>query len=282
MNQGKWVDQIAQLQLPDGSWGYFHSLSRPTKAQPMTTEQALRRLLALGLSRDDELIMRTIHYMKAVLARRIAPPDSREKVLNWDFFEQMMMAAWIKSFDPDDEQAAEIACFWAEIICAAFADGKLNHAVYEAEYRRRIPKLHGGERLIGIPQYYMVMLLKGMLDAKTESAFVAHIVNHPSGIYYVYDECIAKVPETFCSLQASRYLSALECLSGYRCAPENLRFATDWVLSQKSGDGWDLGPLAKDGIYFPISDSWRKPENRIDDCTRRVCRIIARLDVCAP
>ena len=35
----KWVQQIVDFQHEDGSWGCFHTLSQPTKAQPMTTEQ---------------------------------------------------------------------------------------------------------------------------------------------------------------------------------------------------------------------------------------------------
>ncbi|MDR2619395.1 MAG: hypothetical protein LBC62_11045, partial [Treponema sp.] len=30
---------------------------------------------------------------------------------------------------------------------------------------------------------------------------------------------------------------------------------------------WDMGKDSKDGIYFPLSDSWRKEENRIKDST---------------
>jgi hypothetical protein len=46
---GKWAKKIIELQHDDGSWGYFHTLSNPSSNQPMTTEQALRRLEILGL-----------------------------------------------------------------------------------------------------------------------------------------------------------------------------------------------------------------------------------------
>ena len=52
--RSKWVTGILALQHEDGSFGYFHSLAGPTKRQPITTEQALRRLLALGLDINDE------------------------------------------------------------------------------------------------------------------------------------------------------------------------------------------------------------------------------------
>ncbi|NLM77193.1 MAG: hypothetical protein GX173_03790 [Ruminococcaceae bacterium] len=48
----KWASQILTRQHDDGSWGHFRSLSNPTKAQPMTTEQALRRLRILGFTKN--------------------------------------------------------------------------------------------------------------------------------------------------------------------------------------------------------------------------------------
>ena len=34
----KWIQQIVDLQHEDGSWGCFHTLSQPTKDQPITTD----------------------------------------------------------------------------------------------------------------------------------------------------------------------------------------------------------------------------------------------------
>ena len=277
MRHSKWIDQIVELQQPDGSWGCFHTLSRPTKAHPMTTEQALRRLKALGMTLDDGPIHRAVRYMKQVLNHRIVPPDGREQVLNWDAFEQMMMAVWIRQFAPCDEQAMDIARFWVALLDVAFASGQFDSVAYEVAYRERIPKLHAKERLIGVPQFYMVALLWDVLDVDTERAFVDHIINNSSGIYYIYDSSIADVPTQFASLNASRYLGAIECLAGYRCAGEKLKFAVDWIVSHKDDSGWDMGASVKDGIYFPISDSWRKAEWRRDDCTARIEQLLRRL-----
>ena len=270
----KWIDQIVRLQQPDGSWGCLHSLSRPTKECPITTEQALRRLWVLGLTGEDAPIQRALAYMRGVLAHRIAPPDRREKGLNWDFFEQMILATWIRRFLPRDEQAQAIAALWAGILQSAFAGGTLDPQAYEAAYRQRIPRLHAQERLIGIPQFYMVTLLWEMLDRDTECAFVDYLIHHPGGIYYIYNDRVAEVPPRFDSPRAGSYITALECLSGYRCAPEKLRFAVDWLLSHQREGGWDLGASAKDGIYFPTSDSWRTAALRQKDCTERITRLL--------
>lgn len=276
--ESKWVRQIAALQHDDGSWGCFHTLSQPTRDQPMSTEQALRRLRVLGLKAGDEPVDKALAYMREILLGKRQPPDGREKVLNWDAFEAHMMATWIRLFVPDDALAQPIARMWAELITLSFAGGTFDENAYAAAYRRRIPVLHKGERLVGLSQFYMVNLLQGMLDAKTEDRFVDHIIGNPGGIYYVYGARIANVPALFDSRQASIYLAALELLAGYACAGEKLRFAIRWILDHRDSDGsWDMGAAAKDGVYFPLSDSWRKPEDRRRDCTVRIERLLKAL-----
>lgn len=275
----KWIQEIVDLQQADGSWGCFHTLSKPAKGKALTTEQALRRLYQLGLTDKDKPIQKALTYMKAVLRHELTPPDRREKVLNWDFFESMMMATWIRRYSPQDKDAAIIAAFWADIIRAAFSSGIYDDASYEAAYREKIPKLHNGERLIDISQFYMVNLLWGELDRHVESAFVDSIIHHANGIYYVYDQPIRDLPDKFDSLQASRYIGALECMAAYSCASEKLSFAIAWLHRHKQEDTWDLGPEAKDNVYFPVSNSWRKSKDRKLDCTVRIRRLLNTIAV---
>lgn len=52
----KWVQEIVSLQHEDGSWGlWFHSMGKPTSRFPLTTEQALRRLSILGLTKTTSV-----------------------------------------------------------------------------------------------------------------------------------------------------------------------------------------------------------------------------------
>ena len=278
-HSGKWIQQIAGLQHDDGSWGFFHSLSQPTKTQPMTTEQALRRLRVLGLSKDDVPIKRALQYMRDCLNNKTQPPDRREKVLNWDAFQAHMMAAWIRIFEPDDSLASPVSIMWAGIIKQSFKSGSFDEEIYASEYRKRIPVLHKGERLIVPSQFYMVNLLCGMLDETTENAFVDYIINYPTGIFYVNNSRIAELPAVFASREASQYLAALEQIVGYSCAGRKMVFAKQWILSQKDEYGeWDMGASVKDGIYFPISDSWRNPKDRKNDCTSRITKLLKAME----
>ena len=63
--ESKWAKKILAFQQDDGSWGYFHKLSNPSKEQPMTTEQAMRRLHILGFTKEDEPISCIMHYIKS-------------------------------------------------------------------------------------------------------------------------------------------------------------------------------------------------------------------------
>ena len=55
-------------------------------------------------------------------------------------------------------------------------------------------------------------------------------------------------------------------------------FVLRWVEQNRDDNGqWNLGTKAKDGIYFPLSDSWRKEETRKADCTYRIENIIKKL-----
>lgn len=232
----------------------------------------------LGLTRADEPVKRALAYMRDCLLGRRQPPDGREKVINWDAFEAHMLAAWIRIFEPDDPLALPVARRWAELITLSFASGGFDADTYACAYRKRIPPLHPREQLIRVPQLYMVHLLKGLLDEATEKRFVDYLIRHEQGIYYVYGQRINVCPAEFASKKTSAYLAALETLAGYTCAAEKLRFAVDWIHRHQDNDGsWDLGASAKDGVYFPLSDSWRKPEDRRRDCSVRIGKLLAAL-----
>lgn len=274
----KHIEKIVSLQHIDGSWGVFHSLGFPTPQNPLSTEKALRRLRELGLTKNDEPIKKALAYIRAVLNNTRSLPDRREKVINWDFFEEMMLAAWLKIFLPQDAQAAKTAAFWGELITLSCTSGRFSEQDYFAEYRRRVPKLNPNERPISVCQFYMAHLLGGgVLDSETEKIFLAYVINNSGGIYYVYDRTLSVLPQSFESPAASRYLAALDCLSGYRRAGGLLAHTTDWIYRNKGEKGWDFGKEARDGVYLPLSGSWRNENDRIADCTLRVKRILDRI-----
>ena len=275
----KWVQQIVELQHEDGSWGHFHTLSQPTKAQPMTTEQALRRLRILGLTKDDEPISRALAYMEYNLKQPF-PTVFHEKKHDSKTYGDLMLATWIRLFDPENEAAFVIANKWARIISSAFQDGQYSNERYITAYESEFVKLNlKAGCLADFVVFYQLALLPGLLERGVESAMLDYILPHKRGIVYIYNSPVNVLPEAFQSKKANWYLSAMELMAAYNSAPKKLGFVVKWLLDNRDADGmWDMGAAVKDGIHFPLSDSWRKPEDRKRDCTVRVEELLKALE----
>lgn len=128
--------------------------------------------------------------------------------------------------------------------------------------------------------FYQISLLSDSLDDKTALILIDYILQHQSGIYYIYDRQLSVLPPVFKSLEASRYLTGIELLAEYKNAGcrDKLMFVLEWLNANKEDDGnWDMGTAAKDGIRFPLSDSWRSKELRVKDCTWRISNLVNRI-----
>lgn len=95
------------------------------------------------------------------------------------------------------------------------------------------------------------------------------------GYFYFAD---AVLPDCFESREASRYLGAIELLSKYKSAKDELKFVADWLIGKRNLNGkWDLGKTVNDKVYFPLSNDWRKKEMREADCTERIEALLKEL-----
>ena len=274
---GKWAREIIALQNEDGTWGkYFHTLSRPVKNRPLTTEQALRRLWVLGYTIKDEPIRKTVDYMTACLRCERKMDDTWEKKHDWGLYTKLMLSTWVKIFEPDNELAHSFAHRWAKVVENAFIHGTYNHENYIKAYTYEFSIKPRGGREIDFITFYHMSLLQGMLTPETERLLLDRVLSDSHGIYYVYS--VKAPPESFASNATSWYLAALEIIAGYALAKEKLGFVVDWLNANKDQNGqWDLGAKANDNVYFPLSDSWRNVEDRKADCTCRIMNLLARI-----
>jgi hypothetical protein len=282
----KWAKKIIELQYDDGSWGFFHTFYNRYQKLPITTEQALRRLYVLGYTIDDLPIRKAVNYLHNCLDRKIKYPDHPEgspdeNFKNFYIAVDLMLSTWIKRFTLEDKIANSVVKRWAIIINSAFENGKYDHNKYLATYEKIFGKKYkrGGfdNSAAGIVNFYYVSSLANELDKSIEPIYFKHILEHDGGIYYVYNENIKKIPKEFKSEKSSRYISAIELLSKYKNydCKKQLDFIKNWLNKNMINENeWDMGKEAKDGINFPLSDSWKKEENRIKDCTYRIKKLM--------
>jgi hypothetical protein len=272
---GKWAEKILELQHDNGSWGYFHTLSNPTPKQPITTEQALRRLEYLGFTINDIPIQKAIKYLHNCLIGNENIPDYYEKSSDWKSYLDLMMSTWIKRFTPDDRYANDISNKWAAIINESFIKNKFNQQEYELMYNRILCP-EKGKRIWGFMNFYGVSILANNLAKNIEPVFFEYVLNFPTGIYYFgYNKPIKTLPEIFAPKKTSIYLRMIEVLTKYSKCKKQLHFIKGWIEKNKiNNNEWDLGKDSKDNIVLPLSDSWRNSEDRIKDCTYIIERII--------
>ncbi|HHW30064.1 MAG TPA: hypothetical protein GXX20_00060 [Clostridiaceae bacterium] len=273
----KWASEILKLQNEEGSWGYFHTLGKQGKT-PITTEQALRRLLILGYNINDEPIQRCVSYMNDCLLGKKQIPDRREKLHDWDIITKLILSTWIRKFTKDCYAANKIADIWTDIISYAFVDEVYNHDKYVEAYENAFGIKPKGGRLVDFVNFYQISLISDCLDERTESVVIDYILSHNSGIYYIYESRLSVLPETFEGKKASRYIGAIELLAEYKKSRSKLNFVIKWLNENKNENGkWDMGKTANDKIYFPLSNSWRQISTREADCTYRIEKLIRKI-----
>ena len=272
----KQAEKLLVLQKEDGSWGQFHSLS---VGEICTTEGAVRRLMILGYTADDICLRRAAEYMAHCL-EICQIPDRREKTHNWDIFVEMMLSSWLYRLHVQSTTVEQTAQKWANILIRAFQSGVYSADSYKAAYEAFFFEKPRGGRILDFVQPYILTLVSGKLDERTENAVFDYVLQHKPGIYYICDGQLLKPPHNFCSREASRYLGAVELLAEYYPRQRHkLAFVREWLYRNQTDNGsWDMSSVVKDNVYFPLSDDWRKKDTRVADCTERVLNLLHMLE----
>lgn len=258
------------IQKEDGSFGYFHSMSNNSV---ITTEMVLRRLMFLECSNDQPILKKCITYLEKCLNKELIIPDRREKVINWDVFEELMFSSWLTIFNVSNSKIEFIKQRWKEIIEKSIVNDKFDYETYKKIYRERFGK--EGKREINPATFYFVNLLKDVLDIKSKKCYFDFIMN--KGIYYIYDKNLYELPLIFDSKNTISYLLAIKFASYYSINKEEVGFVKKWLDDNKKENGWEINNIKPDGIIFPISGNWRNKENKHKDINNFIYKIYEML-----
>lgn len=265
------IDDLALRQNHDGGFGRFHSMSSDSS---VTTEKALRRFLFLKLDKDYSIVKKCLEYLKRCLYKEIIVPDRREKVINWDVFEELMFSTWLNIFKVNDEKVTSIQSVWKSVIENSIVDNKFNFKEYKKQYRLMFGEK--GLREICPSSFYMVCLLTNKLSQNAKQAYFEYIMEQ--GIYYIYDKNLYEFPSIFDSKNTIYYLFAIKLISPYANSKDELNFVKTWISKNSSFDGyWDMPNLKPDGIVFPRADNWKKYENKLEDVNNFINEVLFAL-----
>ena len=262
LSQSHWIRELENAQLPDGTWGRFHTQDTRIKTPFPTTEFAIRRALALGLDRRSPMLQKTMDFLSAHLRNEAEWSDPPEKHDHPGVFStniRSISAGMLALIDPDHPAIVPLWERWAEIVSAAFEGDSYDP---DAELARHqvltgIPS----RRLFAFHAYYPLLILSATrrrLPIEIERKLLAYVFHRPEGIYYVYSKPLDEYPRIE-EKGFIAWLHAQEILSRFALWKEIAPGILNWIWSQRSDTGlWELGQGAYRSFAFPLSESWRR------------------------
>ena len=267
-----WVKELAREQIPDGSWGRFHSMDSTIQSRFPTTETAVRRALALGLDNRTPILKRATEYMQSILAGKAAWSDRVEKSKGWPIAVKAITAATLAQIDPEHPATLPAWEYWTEIANRSFPHGSYDPS---AEWNAHKDRRSLGFRYMG-SRYVLTVLgaHSTSLPASLDHQIVDWVWNNPAGIGYLGANL--QHPEPFHIFQ---WLESLEIMSRFQSWGTVAGRAYSWLLNQRSDKGlWDFGTKVSKSTYFPLSDDWRRARNRSMDHSTRVLACVSAYD----
>jgi len=266
--------EIAALeseQRDDGSWGRIHSRDTKVRQRYPTTEYAVERATALGLSSDHAMLTRAAEYLAGVITGQRQPLDPPEKNDRWGAGVQLFAAATLARINSSHPALDKPWAVWSEVLDAAFANGVYD-AQAEAEAQLR---LHGAtieDSYLILSSRYALTLLSaraGELRQERIDPLLTWIGQRADGIGYLGERLDGPPQKTPGRIE--RWIQSWEILSRFPLKPRRARELLDLLDETSDEDGfWDYGERASNSAVFPLSANWRKRGTRRVDWTTRL------------
>lgn len=256
VSSSKWLKQLDAAQLPDGSWGRFHSQDTKKKTIFRTSEEAIDRAFALGLGPDHPVLAQARIHIENVLTGGACITDREEKNQAWPWLIKLILAGRLAQIDPTNQVLDPYWEFLAEVTRQAFASG--NYCLEdEAQAYLHISGVHVPQGFLE-SQHALWILSAHALPTKLEHALVKWIWHKPDGIRYLRTPLSQLQPRLI-----AYWLRSMNILTRFQTWREVSTITLNTLWSQRDGDGlWDFGSQVARCSDFPLSESWRKGMNR--------------------
>ncbi len=267
----KWVRQLEETQLPDGSWGRFHSQDTRVKSDFRTTEEAINRAFALGLEPGEGALLRARQYILDVLEGRVHLTDRDEVNEAWSLLKRFFLAGRLAQIDPAHPQ---LDSFWQYLVTVAeqtFTTGAYRLEDEAAAYRQL-----SGVRLPGgfLESQHALWILSGrQLPVHMEHILVDWVWHKPDGIRYLRAPLANPEPRL-----AGYWLRSMSLLSRFGAWREVCAASMDRLWGARDKEGlWDFGSHIARISDFPLSESWRKAYARKFDTSTCLLALLRKL-----
>ncbi len=278
MLKSHWILELKREQKKNGGWGRFHSKNHKAKRKIKTTEFGVKRGLALGLEATDPIFRDTVSYLTRLVQGAIDFPDPPERNDRWHTGVQLFIASTLAQIQPDLPILNEVWTLWANIARRTLASGTYNPET-EVRVHRELTGASVKNSYLVLNNQYTLSLLgsrAAQLPNNIEKALVSWVWHNEDGVGYL-DVPLFRPPCHSTPGTLDRWFTSIELLSYF---PSWCQFAKDvinWLWTQKDQEElWDLGPRASTSYYFPLSESWRKRQNRLYDWSTRVLALLRK------
>ncbi len=266
----RWVEQLEQSQLPNGSWGRFHSQDTAQKAVFRTTEEAIDRALALGLEPNEGVLARVRQYIINVLHGQAHITDRDEKHAAWPLGIKFILVGRLAQLDPDNPLIEADWHYLAEVARQAFSTGGYQREDEAGAYLR-LSGIHWPQGFLG-SQHALRILSTQKLPVELEHHLMSWIWHKPDGIGYLGAPLSEIQPRRIgCWL---RSMSIVSRFTSWRAMALNTMNHI-WELRDQAGF-WDFGRDIPKTIDFPLSENWRQTIRRKQDYSTCILVLLRR------
>jgi hypothetical protein len=265
-----WSRQLVEAQLPDGSWGRFHSQDTKKKTVFRTTEEAIDRAFALGCEPDQAVLNKARQYILNVLGGATRITDRDEKSESWPLLIKFMLEGRLAQIDPGEPRLDLSWKYLAEVTRQAFASGRYSMAD-EANAYFELSEIHLPKGFLE-SQHALWILCSRQLPTQLERALVEWVWHKPDGIRYLRAPLHDLQPRLI-----AYWLRSMNILTYFSSWREVSLTMLNRLWGMRDDMGlWDFGPQIARSIDFPISESWRERGKRKVDYSTCVLALLRR------
>jgi hypothetical protein len=275
--QSRWIRQLVAAQLPDGSWGRFHSQDTKVKTAFRTSEEAIDRAFSLGLGADHVVLRRAQAYIEKVLTGQAHITDWEEKSEAWPLLIHFILAGRLAALQGRWPQIEPAHPLWedgwdclAKVARRAFGSGQYRLGD-EVKGFLDLTGLHVPKGFLE-SQYALWILSTRPLPGKLDQDLVEWIWNKPDGIRYV------RVPLAEPQHRTIAYwFRSINILTRFACWQQVSTSTLNRLWEQRNVHGlWDFGGQIARCTDFPLSENWRQSIKRKVDYSTSMLVVLRR------